>query len=253
MPFALSEVKQVSNDESLRSINRYIERSGFPEPFLAESNIEADRWRNQYIDGLVRNDILDFENIHDFKAIKTVFELLRRKVASPISYQSIARDAKISPKTVKKYIYIFEALFIIFKVTPYSHKISRAIIKEPKIYFYDTGLVVADEGIKFENFVAVSLLKSILYENDVLGRNKALSYVKIKEGKEVDLAISEDNKLEKIIEVKLSDKQMSKNLLYFAKKYSLIGQQVVKNIEQGRNISGIELVKAEKFLSSLII
>ena len=253
MPFTLSEIKQVSSDKSLHNINRHIERSGFPEPFLAENNIEADRWRNQYIDGLVGNDILDFENIHDFKAIKTVFELLRRKVGSPISYQSIARGAKVSPKTVKKYIDIFEALFIIFKVTPFSYKISRAIIKEPKIYFYDTGLLVTDEGIKFENFVAVSLLKSILYENDILGRNKVLSYLKIKEGKEVDFAISEDNKFEKIIEVKLSDDQVSKNLIYFTKKYNLIGQQIVKNIKQGKSVSGIELVNADKFLSSLII
>ncbi|MCF7820707.1 MAG: ATP-binding protein [Candidatus Pacebacteria bacterium] len=253
MPFSLSEIKQVSSNNSLYGIDRYLERSGFPEPFLAENNIEADRWRHQYIDGLIRNDILDFENIHDFQAIKMVFELLRRKVGSPISYQSIARDVKVSPKTVKKYIDIFEALFIVFKVKPYSHKISRAIIKEPKIYFYDTGLLVADEGIKFENFVAVSLLKSVLYENDVLGKAKVLSYLKTKEGKEVDFVISENSKLDKIIEVKLSSDQVSKNLQYFTKKYNLAGVQIVKNIRQEKHVLGLKIVKAEKFLSSLAI
>jgi len=64
----------------------------------------------------------------------------------------------------------------------------------------------------------------------------------------VDFAISEDNKFERIIEVKLSDDQVSKNLIYFTKKYNLIGQQIVKNIKQGKNISGIGVVNSENFL-----
>ena len=64
----------------------------------------------------------------------------------------------------------------------------------------------------------------------------------------MDFAISEDNKFERIIEVKLSDDQVSKNLIYFTKKYNLIGQQIVKNIKQGKNISGIGVVNSENFL-----
>jgi hypothetical protein len=120
MPFSMAELK---NEKELINVDKFLVRGGFPEPFLAQEAIDADRWRNQYIDGLIREDILDFEKIHDFKAIKLVFELLRRKVGSPVSYNSIAGDAGISPVTVKKYIAIFEALFIIFKVSPYSKKI----------------------------------------------------------------------------------------------------------------------------------
>ena len=94
-----------------------MERGGFPEPFLVENEKDARRWRMQYIDGLIRTDVLDFEKIHDFKAIQTLFTILRNSVGSSISYASIARDIGISPNTVKKYIQIFESLYIIFRIT----------------------------------------------------------------------------------------------------------------------------------------
>ena len=121
---------------------------------------------------------------------------------------------------MKKYINIFESLFIIFKVTPYSKKISRSILKEPKIYFYDNGLVVGDEGVKFENFVATSLFKSVLGRNDYLGKSESLHYLRTKEGKEVDFAlVNDDKQIMEILEVKLSDDDLSKNLKYFSEKY----------------------------------
>ena len=105
-----------------------------------------------------------------------VLELLMRKVGSPVSYNSIARDVGISPTTVKKYIQIFEALYIIFRVAPYSRNIARSILKEPKIYFFDNGLVIGDEGVKLENFIAMSILKAILAKNDYLGEKNELKY-----------------------------------------------------------------------------
>ena len=88
------------------TIDLLIERSGFPEPFLAESLVEANRWRMQYADALLRIDVLDFDTIQNVHAIKLIFNLLREKVGSPISYLSIAEDVAIAPNTVKKYIKI---------------------------------------------------------------------------------------------------------------------------------------------------
>ena len=59
---------------------------------------------------------------------------------------SIARDVGVAPNTVKKYIEILEALYIVFRVTPHSRNLARSILKQPKIYFYDTGLVGDDPG-----------------------------------------------------------------------------------------------------------
>ncbi len=70
-------------------------------PWLAESDAEAGRWRRQYLDGLIRKDILNFENITQLKAMNLLVGLLRERVASPLSYQGLAEDLSIAPNTVK--------------------------------------------------------------------------------------------------------------------------------------------------------
>jgi hypothetical protein len=249
LPLSLAELK----GKEPGGVDKLLERGGFPEPFLAATAVEADRWRSQYIDGLIRTDILDFEKIHDFKAITAVFELLRRKVGSPVSYCSIAEDAEISPATVKKYIDIFEALYIVFKVSPYSKKIARSLLKEPKIYFYDNGLVIGEEGAKFENFVAVSLLKQVLGRNDYLGKNDRLRYLRTKEGKEVDFCLVEDEKISSIVEAKLSETDISNNLRYFSDRYNLEAVQVVKNLKREKQDGKIKVVRAASYLEKLFL
>jgi len=141
----------------------------------------SDRWRMQYVDGLIRTGILDFEKIHDFKTMQMVLDVLRRRVGSPVSYTSIAEDMQVAPGTVKRYIQILESLYIIFRVVPFSRNIARSILKEAKIYFFGTGLVQGDEGMKFENMVALCLLKHAYGQVDLMGQPFALHFKKEKE------------------------------------------------------------------------
>jgi predicted AAA+ superfamily ATPase len=250
LPVSLAEIKGL---EFKADIDRFIVRGGFPEPFLAKTDAEADRWRSQYYDGLIRNDILDFEVIHDFRAIKMVLELLRRKVGSPVSYSTIAEDVQISPTTVKKYIEIFESLYIVFRVVPYARNIARSILKEPKIYFFDTGLVIGDEGIKFENFMAISLLKASLGKSDYTGKVNELKYIRTKEGKEIDFALVENDKIKSLVEAKLAAAQPDKNLRYFTEKYGIKGIQAVKELKREKSIGKIDIVSAEHYLKELFL
>lgn len=248
-PLSLAELSEAS----ITDLDKLILRGGFPEPFLCEDDIDANRWRLQYIDGLIRTDILDFEKIHDFKTIQLLLEVLQKRVGSPISYSSLARDLSSSPNTIKRYIEIFEALLIIFRVTPYHKNIARSLLKEPKIYFYDTGMVKGDEGIKFENFVAISLLKHLQAIEDYQGIKTQLSYLRTKEKKEVDFVLEQDLQIEKIIEVKLSDPGLSKPLIYFKQKYNLPAIQLVKNLRNERVEKGIEIRKGFNYLKSLYL
>lgn len=100
MPLSPAECEQVQENYSL---DRFLQRGGFSEPFLTQDLIDADRWRLQYVDSLLREDVLDFDHIQNVNAIRLIFELLRERVGSPISYTSIAEDVAISPNTVKKY------------------------------------------------------------------------------------------------------------------------------------------------------
>jgi uncharacterized protein len=250
LPFSLAETKEAGSDIGME---KFLQRGGFPEPLLAESEEDALRWRNQYIDGLIRTDILDFEIVHDLRAVQTVMELLRRKVGSPVSYSSISRDAQISPVTVKKYIEIFENLYIIFRVLPFSKKISRAILKEPKIYFFDTGMVIGDEGAILENFTAVSFLKHAHAIADHKGEIIDLNYIRTKEDKEVDFVLAKNGAINQLIEVKTSDKAVSKNLKFFSDKYNLKAIQLVKELKREKSVDNIDVVEAEEYLKGLFL
>jgi len=246
-PFTLNEIPS----PSLESMEKLLKRGGFPEPFLSENVEDADRWRMQYIDGLIRTDILDFDKINDFKAIQQVLKLLKRAVGSTISYTSLARDVQVAPNTIKKYIEIFESLFIIFKVIPYSKNIVRSILKGPKIYFFDTGLVEGDEGAIFENFVALELFKRQQSIVDLKGKSASLNYLRTKEKKEVDFCLVENQKVIAAIEVKLSDKNISKELKSFVQKYQFQGIQLVKNLQNEYDKEGIKVRNAFDFLKNL--
>lgn len=250
MPLSPAECDKVNVSYTL---DRFLERGGFPEPFLDADLVDANRWRLQYVDSLLRIDVLNFENIQNLNAIRLVFELLKERVGSPVSYSSIAEDAAISPNTVKKYIEILEALYIVFRVTPYSTNIARSLLKEPKIYFFDTGLVKGNNGARFENFVATCLLKHVLAKIDYQAANYSLKYLHTKEKHEVDFALIRDNSIEKIIEVKNADQSISPGLRYFHQKYNLPAVQMVKELKREKIENGIEIIKGLNFLQSLYL
>ncbi len=250
LPFSL---KELQNTELKNNIDLLFERGGFPEPLISQTEIKAKRWRKQYIDSLLREDIIDLTNVMDIQSMKTVLELLRRRVGSPVSYSSIARDVGIAPNTVKKYVSIFESLFIIFRVTPFSRNIGRSILKEPKIYFFDTGMVIDDGGNRIENLVAVSLLKHVYGKNDMLGEEINLHYLRTKDGREVDFCLTEDDKPVKMIEVKTSKENLDKNLIYFYEKYEIPAVQVNKNITRERKINKIPVISINRFLNDLFL
>lgn len=248
MPLSPAECEKVHVDYSL---DRFLERGGFPEPFLAKELLDANRWRLQYVDSLLREDVLDFDQIQNVNALRLVFELLRTKIGSPISYTSIAEDVAISPNTVKKYIQILEALYIVFRITPFSKNIARSLLKEPKIYFFDTGLVKGDQGAKFENLVAACLLKHVFAKIDYKAENYSLHYLHTKEKQEVDFTLIHDDRIEKIIEVKYANADIHSPLLYFHEKYKLPAIQIVKELKGERVDKGIEIIQASNYLKSL--
>ena len=84
-------------------------------------------------------------------------------------------------------------------VTPYSRNIARSVLKTPKLYFYDTGLVKGDEGAIYENMVALCLLKHVYAQVDLEGKSASLHYIRTKDGAEVDFCLTQDNTPEVLI------------------------------------------------------
>ncbi len=248
LPFTPAELNGTSYGDDLE---RFIRRGGFPEPFLVNSDRTATRWRMQYFDGLVRHDVLDFSNISSLKAIEQILDLLRNRVGSPVSYSAIARDIGISPNTAKKYISILESLYIVFRVMPYSENIARSIRKEPKLYFFDVGLIRGDGGAAFENLVALSLLKHACLKTDWEGVHHGLRYLRTREHREVDFCLVREQEILFALECKTRDPNISKQLLYFTEKYGIKGIQLVKELKRERQVGRIEVRRALPFLKEL--
>lgn len=246
-------LKEIAGKKEKGDLDTLLNRGGFPEPFLAVSDADARRWRQGYIDSLLREDILDFTDIDKYKSMRDVFEILRTKVGLPISFQNIAADVGISPITVKRYIEILKALYIVYTVSPYTRKISRSILKEQKLYFYDTGLIKGNEGVVFENLVGNALLKHVYFRRDTMASLGSLYYFKNKEKQEVNFVLTNDEEEpELMVEVKLGDKNLSAGLRYFGEKYQVKGVQVVKNLARGERKGDLfELREAEDFLTRL--
>ena len=248
LPFTAMELHVLHEPIDL---NKLLIHSGFPEPYLAETEIDVQRWRQMYVDSLLTIDALTLDPIQNYRALQTIFKLLCTKVGSPISYNSLAQDVGISPITVKKYIALLEALYIIFIITPHSNNIGRSLLKEPKIYFFDTGLIQDNKGAAFENLLALGLYTQMHHERDTLGLNTQLHYIRTKDQREVDFAFCRNEKVVQLIEAKYSDSELDKSLYYFSEKYSLPAIQVVKDLKTERMASGIPIVRADHFLTHL--
>lgn len=235
--------------EALEALNTL---GGFPEPFLPGSETEAARWRNQYFTDIVREDVMDYGGIQEPRVMRLVLEMLRKRVGSPVSYTSLAEDLQVAVNTIRKYISVLESLNIIFVVRPFHKNIARSIRKEPKIYFFDSGYVAGDQGVRLENTVAMSLLKNVHYLQDLKGSTIDLFYIRTKEKKETDFVLAENDIITDLIEVKLSDTAVSRQLGYFKERNPQARAiQLVQNARYDTESRGVSINRAAEWLAGL--
>ncbi|MFT4103344.1 MAG: ATP-binding protein [Burkholderiaceae bacterium] len=241
-----------SADAREQALERLLERGGFPEPLLADDPAEPHRWRRQYVDGLLREDVLEFSRVHEVNAMRLLLELLRTRVGSPLSLASIGQDLGISQPTVRRYIDIFQALFIVFLVRPWHRNIARSVLQQPKVYFYDTGLVQGDDGLRFENLLATHLLKHVEWQQDAFGRDCGLHYLRTKDGAEIDFVISEDGRLAGLVECKWADATLHRALDRFAGEApDAAAVQVVRHLRQPERRGHVDILPAADWLAGL--
>ena len=158
----------------------------------------------------------------------------------------------VSPATLKRYLDILQALYIVFIVQPWHRNIGRAILQTPKVYFFDTGLVRGDEGVRFENAVATMLLKHVHFRQDARGKAAGLHYIRTKDGAEVDFALSEENRLTHLLECKVADAKPHAALARFAREFpDAEAVQVVKHLRQEEHRSGLRIARAADWLRGL--
>ncbi|MEQ1745317.1 MAG: ATP-binding protein [Saprospiraceae bacterium] len=186
-------------------------RGGYPALF--ERDIHPSAYFPSYIETYLERDVRSVTNISDLNTFRNFLRLCAGRVGQPVNYQALATEAGISQPTLKKWLNILEAGFIAFQLQPYFENFSKRLIKSPKLYFYDTGLLchLLDlnesaqidhyhaKGSLFENMVAAELMKNRYNAF----RPASIYFWRDSNGNEVDFLVREGGEVH-LVEAKFS-------------------------------------------------
>lgn len=227
---------------------------GFPEPFVKGKKSFWTKWSGAYARQIIREDIRSISDIKNVDNMEVLFSLLPSKVGSPFSINNIAGDLQVAFDTVKNWLRLFDIFYLTFRISPWTSKIPRSILKEKKLYLFNYP-EIQNAADRFENMVALELSRAIHTWNEYGYGRFALHYLRNKDKQEVDFLISEQNKPVLLVETKLSDDTLAKNLVNFQNILHIPAVQLVqkenvfKYLKNGQDKALI--VTAHQWLSSL--
>jgi predicted AAA+ superfamily ATPase len=195
-----------------------LDLGGFPEPFYSGSEAEARRWSREYRELLIREELVALERIQDLGNLELLALRLPDLVGSPLSLNALREELRVSHKTVANWVAALERLYAIVRLTPFGHPKIRAIKKSTKHYHYDWS-VVPDSAARFENLVALHLLKWVYFKQDSEGRDLELRYFRDGDGREVDFVVTENRSPVLLVEAKRSSEKPDRNLRYLKERF----------------------------------
>lgn len=134
-------------------------------PRLYTEEIPPEIAYSNYMRTYVERDVRQLINIKNLSAFETFIRLLAARVGQIINYSSLASDVGISAPTIKEWISVLEASYIIFTVHPYYNNFGKRLTKSPKIFFTETGLVTSLLDINTPTQIARDPLIGSIYEN----------------------------------------------------------------------------------------
>lgn len=215
-PFTLDELP--AGIAPADGLERLMTVGGFPEPFLANDAREARRWRKERFDRVLLEDVRDLESIRHIASLRLFVDLLKMRVGGLVVLANLARDLQVAPQTARTWLDALERMYLVFRVMPYTRNLPRAIVKPPKVYFFDNADVPEETGARFENLVATHLIKRLHLIEDRDGHRCELCYLRDKDGREVDFVILQDGVVKELVEAKLDDERISPALRYYAER-----------------------------------
>jgi uncharacterized protein len=143
LPMSLEELRHNKQEKPLDEI---ILNGVYPR--IYKDNLPLDLTYSSYFQTYVERDIRHVIKIKDILPFEKFLKLLASRVGQIINYSSLACDVGVSSVTIKEWISVLEASYRIFKLEPYFDNFGKRLIKSPKIYFCDTGLLCYLMGIE---------------------------------------------------------------------------------------------------------
>lgn len=210
LPLSCAELASVGDMPA--NIDELMFRGGYPRPIVM--NIDPPDFFPNYISTYIDRDVRTELGVKKVAEFNTFLTMCATRVGEVLNLTSLANDCDISVDTARDWLSVLESSFILFRLHPYHRNYGKRLIKAPKLYFYDTGLVANLLGMESADQLFTSQYRGNLYENMVvveivkryqaLGREPKLFYWRDSNKKEIDLIIEKGGRPLYAVEVKSS-------------------------------------------------
>lgn len=204
---ALSERGKHRSAADTNGIFERIYRGSMP-AIVSGANSNSHIFYNSYLSTYIERDVRELSDTIDSLKFLRFITAVAARCGQMLNVADIARDADINQVQAKDWLGILETLGIIFYLHPYSNNLLKRLVKTPKLYFYDTGLVCyltkwssaetlecgAMNGAVLENYVVAEIMKSYLES----GKQPYMYYYRDKDAKEIDIVLEHDGMLNPI-------------------------------------------------------
>lgn len=195
-----------------RDIFERIFRGSMP-AVVSGQNSNSQIFYSSYLSTYIERDVKELSDAIDSLKFFHFITAVAARCGQMLNIADIARDADINQKQAKDWLGILETLGIIFYLHPYSNNLLKRLVKTPKLYFYDTGLICyltkwssaetlesgAMNGAILENYVVAEIMKTYLNS----GKEPFMYYYRDKDAKEIDIVLEHDGVINPI-EIKKS-------------------------------------------------
>ena len=208
-PFSIDELSDAG--VSFSDPYEYIYRGFLPR--IYDQHKRPTQAYSNYYQTYVERDVRQLINLKNFALFEKFMKLIAGRVGQLMDYSSLANDVGVSANTIQEWLSILEASFIVYKLSPYFENFGKRVVKSPKYYFMDTGLLAFLLGIENSMQVARDPLIGQLFENLVVieclktrcnqGKLPNLYFFRDSNGSEVDILFQNGRHLT-AIEVKAS-------------------------------------------------
>ncbi len=225
LPFSYAEL--AAANMASEDVNRQILTGGYPE--IWAEKLQPGTWLNSYIQTYVQRDVRLLRNITNLAAFTRFIALCASYAGQILNRDELAKQTGVDTKTILAWLGLLENSYIIFQLQPWYNNLNKRIVKSPKLYFYDTGLLCHLLGIKSVTALQKKHAYGALFENWVISeirknnfntaQNDGMYYFRDSTGNEIDL-ISERDGEPVAIEIKSgkkSDNNMFRGLKYWQK------------------------------------
>ncbi|MCX8111377.1 MAG: AAA family ATPase [Syntrophorhabdaceae bacterium] len=219
-------IRSVNTKNYHDNYERLMLYGGFPEPLSRSSKRFFTRWQREYKTLITKEETRDLTKISDLRGIEQLVEILPERVGSPLSINSLCEDLSYHHATITNWIQILSTLYLVFTIRPWHRSLTRSIKKETKLYFFD-WTNVKDRGFRFENFIAVTLIKMATRLTETGVGVYEIMYIRDREKREVDFVLIEDGKPLALFEAKEGETSLSTSGRYFSERLNIPFYQIV--------------------------